>query len=212
MANIIIKQQAKENSLAKRLGQDIRVVRKGNRVFFEGVYWNAPQNDHTIPTTEALQYECVTKLVASMRNNQGCKEVSTTKMFLNRWASEATHYSLEEFESIAWDVVYAMVDIHTKGWTKKLLDQKLRDQVQETMFCTFAERFDVLIKLLTTSKRTCEDVMGFERFWTTIGNPFKVDVLTSSDAASNKNQAMKLKAGAEEELEGRTGKRTRAYL
>jgi hypothetical protein len=210
MANIVIKQQAKENSLAKRLGQDIRVVRKGNRVCFEGVYWNAPQNDDTIPTTEALQYECVKKLVVAMRNNQGCKEVSTAKMFLNRWASDATHYSMEEFESIAWDVVDAMVDIHTKGWTKKLLDQKLRDQVQKTMFCTFAERSDALIKLLTTSKRTCEDLLKSERFWTTIGNPFELDVRTSSNAASNKNKAVKLKRGAGEDLGGRAGKRTKA--
>jgi hypothetical protein len=152
----------------------------------------------------------VKKLVVAMRNNQGCKEVSTAKMFLNRWASDATHYSMEEFESIAWNVVDAMVDIHTKGWTKKLLDQKLRDQVQKTMFCTFAERSDALIKLLTTSKRTCEDLLKSERFWTTIGNPFELDVRTSSNAASNKNKAVKLKRGAGEDLGGRAGKRTKA--
>lgn len=200
-ANIIIKQQAKEQSLAKRLGQDIRIVRKGNRVCFEGVYWNAPKNDHTIPTTEAHEYTCVQKLVAAMRNNKGCKEVATAKMFLNRWADDATHYAMEEFESIAWDIVDAMVGIHTKGWTKKLLDQKLRDQVQKTMFCTFGERFDALIKLLKTSKRTCEDLLKSERFYTTIGNPFELDVRTSSNRNSNRNKAVKLKRDAGE-MEG----------
>lgn len=42
-----------------------------------------------------------------------------------------------------------MVEVHTHGWKQKILDTNLRDQVQKTMFCTFADRFDALVKLLT---------------------------------------------------------------
>jgi hypothetical protein len=42
-----------------------------------------------------------------------------------------------------------MVDIHTNGWTKKILDTKLRDLMQKTMFCTFEDRFSGLVNLLT---------------------------------------------------------------
>jgi hypothetical protein len=197
-ANVVIKQQAKEHSLAKRLGQDIRVVRKGHHVLFEGVYWKAPENDRTIPGVEADKYACVRKIVSAIRNNKGCKEVATSKMFLNRWGDDADHYTMEELENAAWDVVDTMVNIHIIGWTKKLLDQKLRDQVQKTMFCTFGERFDALIKLLTTSKRTCEDLLKSERFYTIIGNPFELEVRTSSNASSNKRKGAKLKRDGDE--------------
>jgi hypothetical protein len=206
-AIMIIKQQAREHSLAKRLGQDIRVVRESWRVRFEGVYWYAPNNDTSIPTTEADQRACAEQLIAAMRSNQGFAEVSATKISLNRCASESTHYTWEDFESIAWNVVDVMVDIHTNGWTKKLFDQRLRDQVQETMFYTFGDRLDALIQLLAFSKRNCEDLLKLEHLYTTIGDPFELEVLTSSEAASNKNQA---KRDAWDELEGRAGKRTRA--
>jgi hypothetical protein len=41
-----------------------------------------------------------------------------------------------------------MVEIHTHGWTKKILEPTLRRQIQKTMFCTFGERLDALVGLL----------------------------------------------------------------
>jgi hypothetical protein len=41
-----------------------------------------------------------------------------------------------------------MVGIHTHGWTKKILEPSLREQIQKTMFCTFKERLDALVELL----------------------------------------------------------------
>jgi hypothetical protein len=41
-----------------------------------------------------------------------------------------------------------MVEIHTHGWTKKILEPSLREQIQKTMFCTFRERLDALVELL----------------------------------------------------------------
>ncbi|KAL5117141.1 hypothetical protein ACEQ8H_004966 [Pleosporales sp. CAS-2024a] len=201
-ANAIIRQLNKETSLEKRLGQHIQVVRKGHRVCFEGICWKAPEKDTTIPTTDAAKAACVANIVTAFRNNKGCKEVATSKMFLNRWADNAAYYAAEELEHAAWDIVDAMVHIHTIGWTKKLRDQKLRDQVQKTMFCTFRERFNALVKLLTRSKRTCEDLLKSERFWTTIGNPFELDVRTSSNANSNKRKGEVLKRDTSEMEDG----------
>jgi len=190
---IFVKMQAKEATLEKRLGQHIRVVRRGPRVHFEGVYWKAPENDRTIPTTDDDKYDCVKSTVAALRNNQDCKEVATRPVFQNRWADDATYYNKEELEVAAWAILDCMIKIHTVGWTKQLLDQKLRDQVQKTMFCTFGERFDALIKLLSHSKRTCEDVLKAERFYTTIGNPFEIEMRTSSNKNSNMRKGSVLK-------------------
>jgi hypothetical protein len=44
-----------------------------------------------------------------------------------------------------------MVDLHTNGWGKKILDPALREQVQRTMFFTFEERFEGLVHLLSVS-------------------------------------------------------------
>ncbi|KAH5125479.1 hypothetical protein HBI68_093450 [Parastagonospora nodorum] len=197
-ASLVIKKQANEKTLAKRLGQNILVGHRGPRVYFEGVYWKTPENDRTIPTTDDEKYTCVKSIVAAFRNNEGCKEVSTRPVFRNRWGADATHYTKEELENAAWDIIDAMIHIHTVGWTKKLLDQKLRDQVQKTMYCTFEDRFNGLVKLLTNSKRTCEDLLKSERFYTTIGNPFELEMRTSSNKNSNKRKGTMLKRNVAE--------------
>jgi hypothetical protein len=240
-ANAVIAKQKTKTSLAQRLGQHMRVVvQAGGRVNIEGVYWKAPENDSTIPSTEAAKFSCVTGLIAAIRNNQDCKEVSTTRAFLNRWGNGATHFSPEEIQHAAWEIVVSppstqihqalhsltqlqdtMIEIHTHGWTKKILEPTLRDQIQKTMFCTFAERFHALVELLKVrvystspvfcrlpvlqhSKRSCTDLLKYERFHTIIGNPFELDTRTSSNRASN------IYKGAE--LKKATGKRNRAQM
>jgi hypothetical protein len=47
-----------------------------------------------------------------------------------------------------------MIDIHTNGWSTKILDMGLRDLIQKTMFCTFEDRFVGLVQLLQVSKLT----------------------------------------------------------
>jgi hypothetical protein len=104
-ANIIIGEQKTKASLAEKLGQYIHVVRTESRVSIEGVYWKAPQNDATIPATETAKEECVRQIVAAILNNGGCKEVSTTQAFLNRWGEGANHYTMEELQDAAWQTV-----------------------------------------------------------------------------------------------------------
>jgi hypothetical protein len=42
-----------------------------------------------------------------------------------------------------------MVDVHRNGWRKKVLDAGLREQIQWTMYCTFQERFQGVVNLLS---------------------------------------------------------------
>jgi hypothetical protein len=101
---VIAKQKTKTN-LAQRLGQHVHVVRNNGRVSIEGVYWTAPKNDATIPVTHAAKTRRVRTLVAAILNNEGCKEVSTTTAFLNRWGDGAEHFTKEELEDAAWQIV-----------------------------------------------------------------------------------------------------------
>jgi hypothetical protein len=104
-ANMIIAQQKTNTSLARRLGEDVRVIQTNGRVSIEGVYWKAPRNDFTIPATSASQKECVRTIIAALVNNQDCKEVATSQAFLNRWADGADYFTIEELETVAWEVV-----------------------------------------------------------------------------------------------------------
>lgn len=104
-AIVVINEQKKKDTLAEKLGQDIRVTRTGRRVKIEGVYWKAPTNDLTIPTTDREMADHAQKLVVAIRNNKDCKEVDTAQSFRNRWGDNATHFAFEELEAAAWDAL-----------------------------------------------------------------------------------------------------------
>jgi hypothetical protein len=211
-ANVVIAKQNAQPTLARKLGQHVRVAYNANGVVeIRGIYWKAPANDHSIPRTLPEKFACVQAIIAAIRNNQACKEVETTVSFINRWANNATYFSPEEIECAAWRIVVSylstprlrlhpltqpqntMIDIHTVGWTKQIFDPKLREQCQKTMFCTFDERFDELIDLFKHSKRTCIDVLKEERFYTAIGNPWELNTRSSSNQISNKTKGSNLK-------------------
>ncbi|OAK94179.1 hypothetical protein IQ06DRAFT_202263, partial [Phaeosphaeriaceae sp. SRC1lsM3a] len=200
-ANIVINQQKKGATLAEKMGQHIQIIRESGRLKIEGVYWMAPGADDTLPSTEEGKQVLVQQLVAAMRNNKNCKEVEGSRQFENRWGDEAKYFSDEELEFAAWNAVDMMVDVHTNGWTSTIMDQNLRDQVQKTMFCTFEDRFGALAKLLTYSKRTCEDFLKYERFSTIVGNPWELEVRTSSNAASNKAKGTLIKKASKRSRE-----------
>ncbi|KAF1916597.1 hypothetical protein BDU57DRAFT_449671 [Ampelomyces quisqualis] len=191
-ANLVIKKQGARSSLAQRLGHDVRVVCTDGRVSIEGVYWYPPRNDLSIPSSYQAKLACVQTLVAAMCNNQGVKDKPSTG-FLNRWGNDANHYTPEELYACGWEMVDFMVDLHTKGWTQKTYDHKLREQWQQTMFSTFEERFEALVLLLARSKRTCDDIMKRERFYTAIGNPWEIEGRSSSNSKSNGDKGKKLK-------------------
>jgi hypothetical protein len=106
MGHNTVKAQKESGVLAQMMGQNIRIIPTASgRVKIEGVYWEPPKNDFTIPQNESAKKELADTLVAAIINAQDCKEVTTSKAFKNRWGREAFHYTMEEFTCVAWDVI-----------------------------------------------------------------------------------------------------------
>lgn len=90
----------------------------------------------------------------AIKNNQNCRELTTSPVFGNRWATGAIYYSDLELESTAWNVIDQIIMVHEHGWTAKINDKNLRDSIQQTMFFTFEDRLNGLLELLTVSSFT----------------------------------------------------------
>jgi hypothetical protein len=113
-ANVVIAKQNAQSTLARRLGQDVRVsYTAAGAIDIRGTYWKAPANDYSIPQSFREKFACVQAIIAAIRNNKDCKEVDTTKTFLNRWADGATYFSSEELEFAAWKIVVSHHSTHT---------------------------------------------------------------------------------------------------
>jgi hypothetical protein len=113
-ANVVIARQNAQPTLERRLGQQVRVSYTAAGVIdIGGIYWKAPANDASIPRTLQEKFACVQAIIAAIRNNKDCKEVDTTKTFLNRWADGATYFSPEELEFAAWKIVVSHLFPHT---------------------------------------------------------------------------------------------------
>lgn len=91
--------------------------------------------------------------------------------------------------------------IHTHGWTRTINDKHIRASIQKTMFCTFADRFEALLKLLAGSKRTCESILKGEKMANVVGNPWELDTRTTSNKNSNGVKGDKLQRATKRERE-----------
>ncbi|KAF1846363.1 uncharacterized protein K460DRAFT_284401 [Cucurbitaria berberidis CBS 394.84] len=198
-AGLIIREQKKQTDPASQLGANVSIVDSANGVTITGVYWKAPTNDDTIPSTQAQINKCVQKLVEAIRNNHECREKDDSKIFQNRWADSATYYTVPEMKAVAQEVMTTMIDVHRNGWTKSIYDKEQRDLLQKTMLFTFKERFDCLVELLMCSKTTCQDLMKGERHYSIIGNPYALTNRTKSNKASNETKEVRIADGAEVE-------------
>jgi hypothetical protein len=104
-AMTVIKEQSEDTTIAGRMGQHVRIDRTAGRVRIGGVFWYAPQNDRTIPTTDADKATCAQEIVAAMRDTTNCKEQTHTMAFQNHWGATSTFYTTEELQEAAWDLV-----------------------------------------------------------------------------------------------------------
>jgi hypothetical protein len=105
LAGQVIKQQQGEAEEAKRLGQEIRIVKTDGCPEIEGIYWRAPKNDDSIPKTPAAKKACFDQVYAAILNTTGCKEVTTKKAFKIRWGEEKSHYEDGDLIRVGWKVV-----------------------------------------------------------------------------------------------------------
>jgi hypothetical protein len=81
-------------------------------VVISGVYWRAPADDATIPKSVGQILGYINELVDAMQNNQGCREKSTSKAFLNRWGDYAGFYTEDQFKAICRELVVSDQSIH----------------------------------------------------------------------------------------------------
>jgi hypothetical protein len=108
-ANTLINKQMKETALEKQMGTNVSVAyTPAGGVLMHGVFWKNPNPDATIPSTNAEIKARIQQLVLAMTNNQGCRETADTPQFQNRWAAGATHYSKEELEMTAFEILVSL--------------------------------------------------------------------------------------------------------
>lgn len=102
---VIWRQNAKVGGLTVTLGANVDAVVSLEGVFsIQGLYWSAPKDDDTIPTTPEQKIALVKDLIDAIKTNRNCKEV-VDKHFLTRWGDEATYYKWVDIEPLAWDIL-----------------------------------------------------------------------------------------------------------
>ncbi|OAL45759.1 hypothetical protein IQ07DRAFT_683699 [Pyrenochaeta sp. DS3sAY3a] len=200
--NVIQRQNAKVGMLTVTLGANVEaVVNLEGDLSLRGVYWKAPKDDETIPTTSQRKIALVKDLINSIKTNRNCKE-KVDWLFLTRWADEATYYKWLDIEPLAWKILSFMVDVHEKGWTEPIFDRDLRESVQQTMFFTFQDRFQALCKLLRYEKNKCEDLLKGDRWNSIIGNPWSADGRSSQYIIQKLLHERRIKAKPRTEIHG----------
>ncbi|KAG9194415.1 hypothetical protein G6011_04450 [Alternaria panax] len=188
-AKAVLKKQRSQNSAAKRMGESVTISQTETGLEIKGVYWTAPADDNTIPSSPAKINACIDQLTRAIQNKENCREKTTTGQYRNRWSAESTYYSEDHFKAAARELVLAMVDIHNDGWTKTIYDKGERENCQATMFYTFEDRFKALRELLHCSKTTCQDILKGTRFYTIIGNPRTLTFRTATNKTANAHKA-----------------------
>lgn len=114
MAKIVINDQKQQAQPEKQLGENVNIVYSPNGVYVTGVFWRAPDNDTSIPITQAQEKALVAQLVEALHHNQGCLEVETGNEFLNRWVDGATYYHPHEFEALARELLVSTLHDGTR--------------------------------------------------------------------------------------------------
>ncbi|KAF7674845.1 hypothetical protein GT037_007605 [Alternaria burnsii] len=188
-AKAVLKEQRNQTSAAKQMGKSVTISQTDTGTHIGGVYWTAPADDNTIPSSPTEINTCIATLTKAIQNRENCREKTTTGQHRNRWLAGSTYYSEDQFKAAARDLVLAMVEIHTKGWTKTIYDKSERENCQVTMFYTFEDRFEALCELLHCSKTTCQDILKGTRFYTIIGNPRTLTSRTATNKTANAHKA-----------------------
>lgn len=91
------------------MGSNVTITNTSTGHKIEGVYWKAPTNDTTIPSSDDEVKGHVNTLVRAMKNNEGCCEQINRPQFSNRWETGADFYSTEEYEAAAQEIVVSHI-------------------------------------------------------------------------------------------------------
>lgn len=104
-ARAVLKKQRSQDSVAGQMGESVNIVQTATGVQFSGVYWTAPANDTTIPSSPAEIFLHINTLMKAIQNRHGCREKTTTGQYRNRWSDESTYCSEDQFKAASRDLV-----------------------------------------------------------------------------------------------------------
>jgi hypothetical protein len=104
-ARAVLKKQRSQDSVVEQMGESVNIVQTATGVQFGGVYWTAPANDTTIPSSPAEIFLHINTLMKAIQNRHGCREKTTTGQYRNRWSDESTYYSEDQFKAASRDLV-----------------------------------------------------------------------------------------------------------
>jgi hypothetical protein len=88
-----------------------------------------------------------------------------------------------------------MIDIHTKGWCKRISDSNFRDEISKTQHWTFEKRLAEVTELLKISKRTCENLLKGDDPHSFVGVPELLVKRTTSNQENNKRKGEQIRQG-----------------
>jgi hypothetical protein len=110
-AKAVLKEQRNQNSAAKQMGKSVTISQTDTGLHIGGVYWTAPADDNTIPSSPAEINVCIDTLTKAIQNREDCREKSTTGQHRNRWLAGSTYYSEDQFKAAARDLVVSHLSI-----------------------------------------------------------------------------------------------------
>jgi hypothetical protein len=104
-ARAVLKKQRSQDSVSRQMGESVSIDQTATGIHFHGVYWTAPANDDTIPSTTAEINAHIDVLTKAIQNREDCREKTTTGQYRNRWSAESRYYSEDVFKAAARDLV-----------------------------------------------------------------------------------------------------------
>ncbi|PSN65472.1 hypothetical protein BS50DRAFT_455393, partial [Corynespora cassiicola Philippines] len=159
--------------------------------------WNPPSPDSTIPETKQQKKDWIKRLIAAIKDTTDVRERTTSKPFLNRWGPNASFYEEKDFAIIAWRILLLTIRIHKQGWNSYLADKTLRADIKASEGLTFQGRIESILELLSSSKRTCEDLLKNDRLHQVVGAPKRLITRTRTNQVANSNKAVRIRNGVE---------------
>jgi hypothetical protein len=100
-----------QTSAAKQMGKSVTISQTDTGLHIGGVYWTAPADDNTIPSSPAEINTCIDTLTKAIQNRENCREKTTTGQHRNRWLAGSTYYTEDQFKAAARDLVVSHLSI-----------------------------------------------------------------------------------------------------
>jgi hypothetical protein len=164
----------------------------------KNVLFRCPGGNDTFPISRDARRTHVTELITAIYNNVDTIESMDGPVFKKRWADGAKYYDTVMIERQAWRVLGDVIDLHQNGWTYRIEDPLLWESIQKSKDLTFQERWESIVRLLTKSKRRCDDLMKREKTWNVIGQAGVLAPRTITNKRSNDRKGADLKKVREE--------------